>query len=899
MQPLFFAALAFAAGIALAGSQAGPLSWLAAMVAAAILAAALWLISLRLSPPIAPGRAGISAPSGRSTAAVDFRVAGGAWARRIFALLAIALAGAFWLTLRSPPSSSPSDSLTRWVAALRLGPRRHADFAGYLRDDPRVGRGYIRAVLQVEAARPAAGARQPASSGGRATNAWTPLSGGLRLYFAAPPAPPLRAGAALEVEVHPRPLQRYLDPGVADFNSRARRADVDFTASVAPGAYRRLPWLAGPASARLRAALWRRLSAGVDALVPPGRRPRANALLRGMLLGDTGRLGPLTRRDFQVDGVYHVVVVAGLHIGLLAFLLLWLLRLARCPPAWAEAATLAVLALYAWTISGRTPTLRVLLMLAVYFVARRWFRERQPLNAVGAAALLLLLWRPQAWFDPGFEMSFAAAALLAGVAAPHFARSAQPFRRATRRLADVGYDLSFPPRWAQFRLDLRALSRRWSRLSPWLGARALPALARGAVGLYEVAFVSFILQCGLAPFLAVYFHQVTPWAAAANIIALPLASLLLPLAWLALAWRALVGVHLAALTRALAWALAALAGGLLRWAHWAAQWPLAAARVPSPPAWALAVFALAVALWFRLARHGGRALMISVFAVAILAATLVWTPFPPRLPRRALMVTAIDVGQGDAIFVAFPNGRTLLVDAGPRGPDWDAGEEVVAPYLWSLGLRRLDAALLTHAHSDHMGGLPFILRNFRPRELWVTQTLPSEPQVGAMLRVALAVGARIRRREEGERFRIGRGASSAELDVLLPTPWYRAGPTATNQDSMVVRIAFRGASVLLEGDAEAPQERAMLASGLPLASTLLKVGHHGSRTSSLPPFLAAVRPAAAMISVGAGNEYGHPSPLVLQRLRAVGARVFRTDQGGAVEAIFGRGRMTVFRFVAP
>ena len=271
-------------------------------------------------------------------------------------------------------------------------------------------------------------------------------------------------------------------------------------------------------------------------------------------------------------------------------------------------------------------------------------------------------------------------------------------------------------------------------------------------------------------------------------------------------------------------------------------------------------------------------------------------PRPVQHQRDALLVEAIDVGQGDSLLLITPDGKTLLVDgggfgggprpaahysdeeqpAGTSGPqEFDIGEEVVSPALWARGIRRLDVVALSHAHSDHMGGLPAVLRNFQPAELWVGNN-PRTESYDALLREAADLHVRLRSLRAGDGLHLG----NTDVAVLAPLPNYQPGLTPTNNDSLVLRVAYGQASVLLEGDAEAPVEEAMLAEpGLP--STLLKVGHHGSVSSTRPEFLARVVPQWAVISCGLHNRYGHPRPEVLAELQRARVRTFSTDIQGA------------------
>jgi competence protein ComEC len=292
-------------------------------------------------------------------------------------------------------------------------------------------------------------------------------------------------------------------------------------------------------------------------------------------------------------------------------------------------------------------------------------------------------------------------------------------------------------------------------------------------------------------------------------------------------------------------------------------------------------------------RHlSGAGALACMVAAALLAA---WPLLRP--PDGRLRLTVLDVGQGDAIVVEAPDGRAVLIDAGPGGPmRLDTGERVVAPYLWNRGRLRLAKTIVTDPDADHAGGMPAIRRLFDVAEAWDAEKLARGPHWfgGAML-------SRVWPRQDAA----GRGLGPLGDPLLLgvagrnapgtsapdpvasvveegPRPPARRAARGRNDEAIVLRIEFGLASFLLASDIEAAAEQALVASGAPLRATVLKVAHHGSRTSSTPGFLDAVAPTAAVISVGARNPYGHPDAGVLERLQTAGARVYRTDRDGAV-----------------
>ena len=278
---------------------------------------------------------------------------------------------------------------------------------------------------------------------------------------------------------------------------------------------------------------------------------------------------------------------------------------------------------------------------------------------------------------------------------------------------------------------------------------------------------------------------------------------------------------------------------------------------PSAPAVLAYVAALLLALaWWRLRRERPRpARRAGLLALALLGVAIAIGAWPLVRPADGrLRVVVLDVGQGDAIVVETPDGRALLVDSGGGGPArLDAGERVVAPVLWNRGVLRLAAAVTTHDDLDHAGGLAAIRRLFAIGEAWSAPELRAAPRVVGGVRITA----------------LGSDAPDSR----------RRSP---NDDALVLRLDYGRASFLLASDITAATEARLVAAGAPLAATVLKVAHHGSRGSTTPDFLAAVRPLAAVVSVGARNPYGHPSPETLERLAAAGAVIYRTDQDGAV-----------------
>jgi len=734
------------------------------------------------------------------------------------------------------------------------------------------------------------------------------VSGGLRATLEEFPShqwvepPPVQPGDRVELLLRAHVPRNYLNPGAFDERGSLERQGIHLLGSLRDGSLltrlATLPPRLPDRFARLR----NHLLATLDALF--AKSPDVDAVLRAMLLGDRGFLEHPVSEKFQQTGVYHVLVVAGLHVAALAAFVFWVGRRLRLGPESAVLATMAVLAFYVLIVEERPPILRAALMAAAVLGARLFFRRPAVLNGVALAALAILCANPAALFDPSFQLSISAVVAIAAIGVPLAEGTTAPYRRALAHVNDETRDPLHPRGPCQFRMLVRqeVKDRLEWRLPRPLRPHALAMVTgplRFGLTIWDLMVISLAIQVGLLPLLALYFHRVALAGPLANLPAVALTGLIVPLGFLSLA----VGSVALALAGPLAMFVGWLASALVGSVEWFAAMPRLSYRIPGPPGWLIAGCAAGFVLlgmclwrgarpptgpsrsvgirrpWLRLATAGCAAVCS---ALLLCVATY---PFAPRLAPGVLEATVIDVGQGDSILVVFPDGHTLLVDGGGSAmaplaretgrPEFDVGEEVVAPYLWERGLKRLDAVALTHGHRDHLDGLYAVLDDFQVGELWLGREITSQG-FRTLEEEARAHHVPMIHHQRGDAFAWG-GVQGAFLWPVEDPP----AEKATNNDSLVLRLEFGGVRYLLVGDIERPVERELVARGDSLHADFLKVGHHGSKTSTTPDFLREVAPRVSVISAGAENPYGHPNQAVLDEFKGRGTRLLRTDRDGA------------------
>jgi competence protein ComEC len=666
-------------------------------------------------------------------------------------------------------------------------------------------------------------------------------------------------GSCLRARLRLRRPRNFNNPGAFDYVRYLRRDGITVTGSIWDGASieqceRRLS-----PSYEVVVASRRRIALAIDASVSAGPA----GVIRALVIGDRSGLSKSLRADYARAGVGHILSISGLHLAVVAGAVFAVLRLLAAQseivlarglaPRLAALGALPVTLAYGVLAGARAPTLRAAVMISVYLTAVICDRRSEVLRSLALAALVIVSCWPGAAFDLSFWFSF-----LAVVSIALGTRRLQAYWRRSPTI-------SVPASVATISRRGQGLGGRGS----WSGE----ALSRrcGRWALMSVV-TSLSAALGTAPLSAFYFNMVSFAGPFANLFAVPLFSAAVVAALLG-AMISLVEPVWAAMPFWIAGALVEVGGSFV---VAVAALPGAAVRTVTPTLLELSIAYAALSCIFLSGRH--RLFLVAVVALVAGCDGLYWAR--ERYARPTLRVTFLDVGQGDASVVEFPGSAVLVVDGGGfEGSDFDLGKAVVAPFLWSRKIARVDYVAMSHAEIDHAGGLPFLVTEFRPREFWWNGR-PGKGETLSRLRAALDEGRVLTREMSRDTppWTVGR----VRIDVLHPPAGY-ARSVSANDASLVLRLQWGATTVLFTGDIEGRGEEHLVQLGAPaIRSSIVKVPHHGSLTSSGERFIEAVQPDVAVVSVGAANRYASPHPQVLARYQARGVCVRRTDEHGAI-----------------
>ena len=553
-------------------------------------------------------------------------------------------------------------------------------------------------------------------------------------------------------------------------------------------------------------------------------------IVAGELWSEKATLPPELRAEFQETGTVHVLVTAGLHLGVVALAVMTLLRFLTVPRIAACALTTSAVWLYAVFSGLHLPSIRAGVMATFALAAYAAGAASRSWNAYGTALLAVALFWPLSVASASFALSFSCVGAIL--------LCADDFQRL-------------------------------------LASFALPLKIREALSL------AVATQLGTWPLIASVFLLFAPYALLANLLVVPVVGVTMLLASAQLAFSAipLISQGFANVNSwLLAWIVACV--------HTISTLPSAVISFTPAPPWAIAFYdvALAAAAWCW--KREGRTLAIALLFTGV---TLVVTP--PRAVDHRLRITVLDVGQADSIVIQTPLGHAILVDAGGRlergtngGSSAEAaGERIVVPFLHRAGVSRIDALILSHPHGDHVGAAAPILRDdFSLGELADS----GQQYAGYAWRDAVATaradGVPIVYPRAGMVWHTDDGVTITFIGPSLP---FIESDNTINDNSVAFMLQYKHFRMLFTGDAGIAAEQRFLSEGIDLHADVLKVGHHGSHYSSSPAFIAAVHPRYAVISVGRHNMFGHPAPSTIETLRHFGVRIFRTDKHAALTIV--------------
>ncbi len=679
------------------------------------------------------------------------------------------------------------------------------------------------------------------------------VQGFLRLTWR-DPSRAVHRGDTMTVRARLRAPFGTRNPGGFDYGTYLRQRGIDAVAMVrGPDQIHLSP----PTSIHPMTFLWNKIDQWrnkVRQVVLTSLTDPARGLFLGMIVGEQSYIDQDVRDDFMTTGTVHIISISGSHLGLLAFLSFLSVRglTRRMPAPWLErlscrltpkqlavVMTLPLVLFYTLLSGAHVATVRSLIMIALYLLAVWFGHERQIMVALGVSALLSTLFDPMVIFDLSFQLSYVSVCAIA----------------LALQLTN-GFEAE------------GEIAQSWSeKIRNWMN---------------QYLLISCAATLATLPLVAYYFNQVAWLGVVANMVVVPFVGLfVVPLGLLSSILALVVGLE----SLPFAWLTQPLLEGLSVLVRLLAHTPGAEWHVASPALLAIAAFYLCLlcAIHYRqpILRWG------SLMVVIILVGWWMWSP-RPIFEDHTLRVTFLDVGQGDATLLELPDGQTVLIDGGAAYERWDMGRMVVGPYLWDRGIQKIDHLVATHPQLDHVGGLAWIIRHFDVGQYWTNGVQRFEP---FYLTLSEAVKEKTLVEQVAWAGQDLIEGSTCRLESLNP-PRSKTGTVQVvpqslsgaelNNLSVVLNLTCGPHSMLLTADAEVEALERMANDPAVHTATLVKIPHHGAKSSFSADWFHQLTAKVAVVSAGQRNRYGHPASSVLQRYDHKGIEVYRTDQDGAI-----------------
>lgn len=560
----------------------------------------------------------------------------------------------------------------------------------------------------------------------------------------------------------------------------------------------------------------------------------SSQFLSAILLGRKAGIDWQTREAFQKSGVAHVLAISGLHVGFIVIVIYIILSFLPISFRAHNLLTIGILFFYMLLSGANPPVVRATIMVGIYLMGKNIERRPDSQNTLCSAVFIILFIQPQQLFWIGFQFSFVA----------------------------VFSILYFYPRLKP--------------VEEWILQKILPGKKQNWIrkGIISPFLVSLAAQLGTIPLMAYYFHRIPLISLVLNLVVIPLVGLIVPLGFLTI-FLSFISFEISFY---LGNFLSQIIQILIKIVQYAAELPLAYINISSFEI--LEFFIYILCLVFIFCWKLDNIKLLRKPALILFVIIMFWV-YAPKLHSPQMVM--LDVGQGEASIVITPRGKCLLFDAGPLYPDWDCGSRVIFPALQELENVHLDKVIISHPHADHVGGLFSLLDIVKIDSIYIPKLDVPYLWKDKLLNRVIERGLPYRQLEMGDKIEVD---TQTRMYILAPfedfiKPLEQDG-SSINNVSLVLLLKMGDSSVLFTGDAELPVETNIIQWGNLLKSDILKVGHHGSATSSSIEFLMRIEPKIGLIPVGQNNKFGHPSIEVLKRLESLNISYYRTDLNGAI-----------------